>query len=119
MSLVFFFNDTATTEIYTLSLHDALPIFGYFPANAPLAGVLGDLVSTGLGVVGLSWQSGPAVAELEEVVTDWVRRMVGLSEAWIGVIQDTDSTSTLVSLACARARSTGYGIARRGLQAEP
>src|SRR3712207_7913416 len=27
MSVVFFFNDTATTEIYTLSLHDALPIF--------------------------------------------------------------------------------------------
>src|SRR3712207_7655186 len=27
MSCVFFFNDTATTEIYTLSLHDALPIF--------------------------------------------------------------------------------------------
>src|SRR5438552_10495269 len=26
MSLYFFFNDTATTEIYTLSLHDALPI---------------------------------------------------------------------------------------------
>src|SRR5690554_7594255 len=25
----FFFNDTATTEIYTLSLHDALPIYGY------------------------------------------------------------------------------------------
>src|SRR3712207_8847355 len=25
--IVFFFNDTATTEIYTLSLHDALPIF--------------------------------------------------------------------------------------------
>src|SRR5256885_12014504 len=27
MYMVFFFNDTATTEIYTLSLHDALPIF--------------------------------------------------------------------------------------------
>src|SRR2546422_2328545 len=26
---VFFFNDTATTEIYTLSLHDALPIYGH------------------------------------------------------------------------------------------
>src|SRR3712207_8792792 len=26
-SLIFFFNDTATTEIYTLSLHDALPIW--------------------------------------------------------------------------------------------
>src|SRR5438094_5294622 len=28
-SLFFFFNDTATTEIYTLSLHDALPISGH------------------------------------------------------------------------------------------
>src|SRR3712207_7690913 len=28
--MFFFFNDTATTEIYTLSLHDALPIWGYF-----------------------------------------------------------------------------------------
>ncbi len=28
----FFFNDTATTEIYTLSLHDALPIFSMIPA---------------------------------------------------------------------------------------
>src|SRR5689334_23707770 len=30
MSSFFFFNDTATTEIYTLSLHDALPIYGPF-----------------------------------------------------------------------------------------
>src|SRR2546430_11342402 len=29
--LFFFFNDTATTEIYTLSLHDALPISGGVP----------------------------------------------------------------------------------------
>src|SRR5256885_16745109 len=29
---VFFFNDTATTEIYTLSLHDALPILPWVPA---------------------------------------------------------------------------------------
>src|SRR3712207_7093896 len=36
---VFFFNDTATTEIYTLSLHDALPIFRLEPV-APLAGLL-------------------------------------------------------------------------------
>src|SRR2546427_13149288 len=34
MSFFFFFNDTATTEIYTLSLHDALPIFLRMP---PLA----------------------------------------------------------------------------------
>src|SRR2546430_9046771 len=45
--IFFFFNDTATTEIYTLSLHDALPIFesrkrplkfGFIPGNAELLG---------------------------------------------------------------------------------
>jgi aromatic-L-amino-acid/L-tryptophan decarboxylase len=92
--------------------------FGYFPGNASLASVLGDYLSTGLGVLGLSWQSSPALTELEEVVTDWVRRMVGLSGAWSGVIQDTASTSTLVALLCARERATDYGLGRGGLQAE-
>lgn len=91
---------------------------GYFPANAPLAGVLGDLASTGLGVIGLSWQSAPALTELEEVVTDWMRQLVGLSPAWSGVIQDSASTSTLVALICARERATSYGLSRGGLQAE-
>src|SRR3712207_9410492 len=33
MLFFFFFNDTATTEIYTLSLHDALPIFVHRPGH--------------------------------------------------------------------------------------
>jgi aromatic-L-amino-acid decarboxylase len=93
--------------------------FGYFPANASLASVLGDYLSTGLGVLGLSWQASPALTELEEVVTDWMRQMVGLSEAWSGDIQDTASTCTLIALLCARERSTDYGSSRGGLQAQP
>ena len=94
--------------------------FGYFPCNGTLGSVLGDYVSTGLGVLGLAWQSSPALTELEEVVTDWLRQMVGLSDAWSGVIQDTASTSTLVALALrARARAPTTALARGGLQAEP
>src|SRR3712207_8850626 len=38
---MFFFNDTATTEIYTLSLHDALPIyFGGGPAQGAVAAAM-------------------------------------------------------------------------------
>src|SRR5881394_219986 len=59
--------------------------FGYFPSNASLASVLGDIVSTGLGVIGLNWQASPALTELEEVVCDWMRRLLGLSDAWSGV----------------------------------
>ncbi|HXP73146.1 MAG TPA: pyridoxal-dependent decarboxylase [Stellaceae bacterium] len=92
--------------------------FGYFPGNALLAGILADFVSTGLGVLGLAWQSSPAVTEVEEVMADWVRQMVGLSESWSGVIQDTASTSTLVALISARERTTDYALSRGGLQAE-
>jgi aromatic-L-amino-acid decarboxylase len=93
--------------------------FGYFPCNGDLGSVLGDYVSTGLGVLGLAWQSSPALTEVEEVATDWLRQMVGLSAGWQGVIQDTASTSTLVALISARERATNYGLARGGLQAEP
>ncbi len=92
--------------------------FGYFPANASLASVLGDALSSGLGIIGLSWQSSPALTELEEVVTDWVRQLVGLSEPWSGVIQDTASTCTLVALLCARERTTEHALDRGGLQGE-
>jgi aromatic-L-amino-acid/L-tryptophan decarboxylase len=93
--------------------------FGYFPCNHSLSSVLGDYVSTGLGVLGLAWQASPALSELEEVVTGWLRQMVGLSPAWHGVIQDTASTSTLIALLCARERTTAYGLSKGGLQAEP
>ena len=89
--------------------------FGYFPANSELSSVLGDYLSTGLGVLGLSWQASPALTELEEVMTDWMRQMVGLSAAWNGVIQDTASTSTLVALICARERASGHALAKGGL----
>src|SRR6266702_7966856 len=55
LTLTFFFNDTATTEIYTLSLHDALPIWDYF-------GVLGSRgdgpVLDGGPMPAVSWFSG-------------------------------------------------------------
>jgi aromatic-L-amino-acid/L-tryptophan decarboxylase len=108
--------DTIVKPGLTLWQHPRF--FGYFPSNGLLASVLGDFVSTGLGVIGLAWQSSPALTEVEEVTTDWLRQMLGLSSAWSGVIQDTASTSSLVALLCARERTTRYGLGRGGLQAE-
>ena len=97
--------------------HWAHPRFmGYFPCNGDLSSVLGDYVSTGLGVLGLAWQSSPALTEVEEVATDWLRQMVGLSPAWSGVIEDTASTSSLIALISAREKTSQYALARGGLQ---
>ena len=89
---------------------------GYFPANASLESVLGDLVSTGLGVIGITWQSSPSLTEVEEVMMEWLRIETGLSENWVGTIQDTASTACLVALLCARERSSRFSMNGGGLQ---
>ena len=90
--------------------------FGYFPTGGSLTSVLGDMVSTGLGVIGLNWQASPALTELEQVTTDWLRDLLGLPPSFSGVIQDTASAASFVALVCARERATRYGAARGGLQ---
>jgi aromatic-L-amino-acid decarboxylase len=90
--------------------------FAYFPSNTSLASVLADLVASGLGVQGMSWQTSPAATEIEEVVIDWLRQMLGLDPAFSGVVQDTASTATLCALLCARERTSGFAQNGAGLQ---
>lgn len=90
--------------------------FAYFPSNGDLSAVLGDFLSTGLGVLGLTWQSAPALTELEDRVTDWLRQMSGLADSWQGVIQDTASSCTMIALVTARERTTKHGAVTTGMQ---
>jgi aromatic-L-amino-acid/L-tryptophan decarboxylase len=88
--------------------------FAYFPANASGPAILGDLVSSGLGVQGMLWATSPACTELETHVLDWMAGMLGLPEkfksnaAGGGVIQDTASSAALCALLAARERATAY-----------
>jgi aromatic-L-amino-acid decarboxylase len=93
--------------------------YAWFPANASLESVLGDIAASGLGALGITWQSAPAVTEMEELVTDWLRELCGLSDSWVGSIHDTASTACLVSMLVARERATDLSEDRGGLQAEP
>jgi len=92
--------------------------FGWFPSNATLSSVLGDIATSGLGALGITWQSAPALTEVEEVVVEWLRDLTGLPASWRGAIHDTASTACLVALLAARERTTGYSESRGGLQAE-
>ena len=76
--------------------------YAWFPSNAALESVLGDIASSGLGALGITWQSAPALTEMEEVVTDWLRELCGLSDDWHGAIHDTASTACLVAMLVAR-----------------
>ena len=94
--------------------------FAYFPANASGPAILGDLLSSALGVQGMLWATSPACTELETHVLDWLVPVLGLPEKFLsstaggGVIQDTASSSSLCAMLAARERATGYRSNRRG-----
>ncbi len=90
--------------------------FAYFPANNSPPSVLAELLTAGIGAQCMIWQTSPAAAELEEVVMEWLRKMLGLPEGMQGCIQDTASTSTLVALLTARERATGFESNKNGLK---
>ncbi|MEV4168854.1 pyridoxal-dependent decarboxylase [Nonomuraea sp. NPDC049709] len=98
--------------------------FAYFPSNASGPAILGDLLSSGLGVQGMLWVTSPACTELETVVVDWLAGLLGLPDhfrtdgAGGGVIQDSASSACLVALLAALHRAgdgqvTSDGITRR------
>ncbi len=92
--------------------------FAYFPANHSGPSILGELLSAALGVNAMVWQSSPAATELEEVVLEWLRKMVRLPDNFRGAIQDSASTATLAALLCAREEKTRFRVNAGGFAAE-
>jgi aromatic-L-amino-acid decarboxylase len=76
--------------------------FAYFATSASAPGIFGELLSAAFDVKSLLWRAAPAAAELEEVTLSWLRQMLGLPDAFAGVIYDTASVSTLHAIAAAR-----------------
>jgi len=95
--------------------------FGFFPANTSYPAILGELLSSGLGVQGMLWATSPACTELETHVLDWLVGMLGLPDAFRsagpggGVIQDSASSAALCAIVAARERATGFASNERGL----
>jgi len=88
--------------------------FAYFPANNSPPSVLGEFLTAALGAQCMIWKTSPAAEELEEVTMEWLRKMIGLPEGMVGVIQDSASTSTLVALIVAREKVSNFNINNKG-----
>ena len=94
--------------------------FAFFPCNSTGPAILGDMLSTGLGVQGMLWATSPACTELETHVLDWLVDMLDLPEifkstgAGGGVIQDTASSATLCALVAAREKASNGKINETG-----
>lgn len=84
--------------------------FGFFPVGGSPPSLLADFISSGLGVNGITWESGPAITEVENQVLDWLVDLLGLPTRWKttgpggGVIQMSASNSSHIVMVAARHR---------------
>jgi len=95
--------------------------FAYFPANNSFPSILGELLSAGLGVQGMSWVTSPACTEVETLMLDWMQELLELPDRFHstsdnggGVIQGTASEATLVAILSARWRATKGAVNHDG-----
>jgi aromatic-L-amino-acid decarboxylase len=85
--------------------------FAYVPGNTSGPSILGEMLSSGLGVQGMLWSTSPACTELESHVLDWLVEALGLPAAYRcdgpggGVIQDSGSSANLCGLLAGRERA--------------
>ena len=76
--------------------------FAYFATSTSAPGIFGELLSAAFDVKSMLWRTSPASTELEEVVLDWLRQMIGLDTGMSGIIYDTASVSSMHAIAAAR-----------------
>tara|TARA_B100001989_G_scaffold253245_1_gene239185 strand:+ start:6893 stop:8320 length:1428 start_codon:yes stop_codon:yes gene_type:complete len=108
------FADFQSTILPGMTLWNHPGWFAYFPANHSPPSILAEMLMATLGAQCMSWQTSPAATELEQVVMQWLRELLQLPETFVGTIQDTASSSTLVALLSARERVTSFQFGQKG-----
>lgn len=100
---------TVRDVVYPLSRHNGHPrFFGYVSSPGSAAAVIGDLLASALNANVTSWRSAPAAAELEHLVIDWFKNMIGYDASSIGLLVSGGSIANLSGLAAARAFADPY-----------
>jgi aromatic-L-amino-acid decarboxylase len=76
--------------------------FAYFAISAAPIAVVAEALAAALDVNAMLWRTSPAATELEDVVTEWLRDLLGLDTGLSGIVYDTASTGGFTALASAR-----------------
>lgn len=107
--------DFETTIIPGITHWNHPSFFAYFATSAAAPGILAEMLTATLDVKAMLWKTSPAATELEQVVTDWLRQMLGLGDGWFGITTDTASISTMLAIAAARESRPGLSIREKGM----
>ena len=107
--------DFETTIVRGITHWNHPAFFGYFATSSSVPGILAEMLTATLDVKAMLWKTSPAATELEQLVTDWLRQMLGLGDGWFGMTTDTASISSMLALAAAREARPELEIRERGM----
>lgn len=88
--------------------------FAWFNSSGSAPGVLGEALAAAFNANCMTWRANPVGTELEEVVVDWLREMLGLPPGTWGIVNEGASLNSLLALAAAR-ESLDLDIRERGI----
>lgn len=87
-------------------VHWGHPAFlGYFGSTSNGPALLGEMAAAALNVSAMTWKTSPAATELETLVLEWIRDLLGFPAGLFGVVYDTASVAIVHALAAARERA--------------
>jgi len=89
--------------------------FAYFNATSSGPAIVAELLAATVNANAMLWKSAPAATEVEEHACDWLRELLGLPEAFRGIIYEGGSASNFHALAAARHRAVGPQLREQGL----
>ncbi|MDQ2991954.1 MAG: pyridoxal-dependent decarboxylase [Candidatus Eremiobacteraeota bacterium] len=88
--------------------------FAYFATSAAPVAIAAEALAATLDVKAMLWRTSPAASELEAVVMRWLGRLLGVPDAFTGIIYDTASIAGFTALAAAR-EALDLDIRRKGM----
>lgn len=109
------FNDFKDIILPGMTHWQSPSFHAYFPGNNSKPSILAEMLTATMGAQCMVWATSPAATELEDIIMEWLRKMVGLSDDWVGSIQNGASDSTLNAILTAREKASGFSSNDTGL----
>lgn len=103
--------ETVLARVFTRMMHVDHPrFFAFVPGPGNFVSAMADALASGFNVFAGSWFSGSGPAQLELVVVDWLRQLLGLPDSAAGLFVSGGSAANLTALAAARHALLGQNI---------
>jgi glutamate/tyrosine decarboxylase-like PLP-dependent enzyme len=106
--------------IFRYSRHNGHPrFFGYVSSPGTPVATIGAMFEAALNVNASSWRSAPSATEIERIVVNWIKEMLGFPADAAGLLVSGGSMANFAGLAAARSARAPCDVARRGLSGGP